>query len=74
MRDAMNKYKKYGTGDVPPIPALPTTSRSMTTAKTSHSSSVNGKPRTHRKRSTHQKNKILRDVTDMYAIGLGLTK
>lgn len=76
MRDAMNKYKKYGTGtlDIPAIPAFAMASQPVAT-RTSHTGSVNGKPRTHRRRSTQQKkNKALRDVTDMYAIGLSLTK
>ncbi|XP_033323437.2 tubulin glycylase 3A-like [Megalopta genalis] len=75
VRDAIKKYKRSGTlapspSDVPALPSLLPSSRTseVTTGKSKSRSVV---PR----KSVHQrKNMVLTDITDMYAVGMRLTK
>ncbi|XP_076228210.1 tubulin glycylase 3A [Nomia melanderi] len=75
VRDAIKKYKRSATltpntSDVPALPALLTVNRGneVTTGKNKNRAAVP-------KKNTHQKkSKVLTDITDMYAVGLRLTK
>ncbi|XP_076651420.1 tubulin glycylase 3A-like isoform X1 [Halictus rubicundus] len=75
VRDAIKKYKKSATlaatpSDVPALPSLQSTNKAneVATGKNKNRSVVP-------KKNVHQrKNKVLTDITDMYAVGLRLTK
>lgn len=71
MRDAVKKYKRNMTvrPEVPPLPSLLTQ-----TVKVTPISMIKNKSRNFPKKQTHKKNKILTDISDMYAVGLSLTK
>ncbi|XP_071555589.1 tubulin glycylase 3A isoform X3 [Temnothorax nylanderi] len=71
MRDAVKKYKRNVTirPEVPPLPSLLTSTPKVTPVSTTKS-----KSRSFPKKQTHKKNKILTDISDMYAVGLSLTK
>lgn len=71
MRDAVKKYKRNMTvrPEVPPLPSLLTQ-----TVKVTPVSMTKNKTRSFPKKQTHKKNKILTDISDMYAVGLSLTK
>ncbi|XP_011877218.1 PREDICTED: tubulin glycylase 3A-like isoform X2 [Vollenhovia emeryi] len=71
MRDAVKKYKRNVTNrpEVPPLPSLLTP-----TAKVTPVSTTKNKSRGLPKKQAHKKNKILTDISDMYAVGLSLTK
>ncbi|XP_015606917.1 tubulin glycylase 3A [Cephus cinctus] len=68
MRDAISKYKRNGTVplEVPPLPSL------LIPSSTGKTKNKNQGPQ--RKKNPQKKKKILLDITDMYAVGLGLTK
>lgn len=71
MRDAAKKYKRNVTmsSEVQPLSSLLTPAAKMTAV------SSKGRARNFPKKyAHHKKNKVLTDITDMYAIGLGLTK
>ncbi|XP_018313000.1 tubulin glycylase 3A isoform X1 [Mycetomoellerius zeteki] len=73
IRDAVKKYKRNVTvrPEVPPLPSLLT----PPTAKVTPVSTTKSKSRSFLKKQTHhKKNKILTDISDMYAVGLSLTK
>ncbi|XP_024874167.1 tubulin glycylase 3A-like [Temnothorax curvispinosus] len=67
MRDAVKKYKRNVTirPEVPPLPSLLTSTPKVTPVSTTKS-----KSRSFPKKQTHKKNKILTDISDMYAVGL----
>ncbi|KAL6434340.1 hypothetical protein ACFW04_006042 [Cataglyphis niger] len=69
MRDAMKKYKRNVTTSpqISPLPTLLTPTMKITSASTI-------KHKSFPKKRMHHKKKVLGDITDMYAIGLGLTK
>ncbi|XP_025992569.1 tubulin glycylase 3A isoform X2 [Solenopsis invicta] len=72
MRDAVKKYKRNVTvrPEVPPLPSL-----LAPIAKVTSVSTTKNKSRSFPKRQTHhKKNKILTNISDMYAVGLSLTK
>jgi len=69
----VKKYKRNITirPEVPPLPSLLTPS----TAKVTPVLTTRNKSRSFAKKQTHhKKNKILTDISDMYAVGLSLTK
>lgn len=75
IRDAIKKYKKNTphlstiTQETPTLPSL------LTTNKVGQAVNVKNKNRNVPKKYPRQKkNKILSDITDMYAVGLRLTK
>lgn len=75
IRDAIKKYKKNTphlstiTRETPTLPSL------LTTNKVGQAVNVKNKNRNVPKKYPRQKkNKILSDITDMYAVGLRLTK
>ncbi|XP_053978538.1 tubulin glycylase 3A-like [Hylaeus volcanicus] len=75
VRDAIKKYKKGAAlSAIPPeIPPLP----SLSTAPNKGSEGAAGKNKIHivpAKNPRQKKNKVLTDITDMYAVGLRLTK
>ncbi|XP_025267487.1 tubulin glycylase 3A isoform X1 [Camponotus floridanus] len=71
MQDAVKKYKRNVTTS-PQVPSLPTL---MPTTKAISASTIKNKIRSFpKKRMHHKKNKVLGDITDMYAVGLSLTK
>ncbi|XP_015428513.1 PREDICTED: tubulin glycylase 3A-like [Dufourea novaeangliae] len=75
VRDAIKKYKRSATlptipSEIPVLPSLITANRGneVTTGKNKNRSVMP-------KKNTHQrKSKVLTDITDMYAVGLRLTK
>lgn len=72
VRDAMKKYKRSANipPNVTPLPSLLTP-----TSKTVQTPPAKNKSRAYSRKQTHEKrNKVLTNVTDMYAYGLGLTK
>ncbi|XP_034178035.2 tubulin glycylase 3A [Osmia lignaria lignaria] len=74
MRDAIKKYKKNASlsSSSPETPLLPSL---LSTNRVSHPAAV--KQKNHnvlKKNSRQRKNKVLTDITDMYAVGLRLTK
>lgn len=72
MRNAVKKYKRNVTTSpqVSPLPSLLTP-----TAKTTSASTIKSKARNFPKKQIHhKKNKAPANITDMYAIGLSLTK
>ncbi|XP_011308134.1 tubulin glycylase 3A isoform X2 [Fopius arisanus] len=72
MRNAANKYKKYGTAPVE-VPALPSFLVPTKTGKRMiRSSSVSTKTRITSSRIKRQEG--IPDMAEMYAVGLGLTK
>lgn len=72
MRDAMKKYKRNVTI---PAKASPQPSLFAPKVKLSSTSTSESKTRSFPKKQTHRKkSKILTDITDMYAVGLSLTK
>lgn len=75
VRDAIKKYKRSATltpntSDVPALPALLTANRGneVTTGKSKNRSAVP------KRNANQKKSKVLTDITDMYAVGLRLTK
>ncbi|XP_020290442.1 tubulin glycylase 3A-like isoform X2 [Pseudomyrmex gracilis] len=73
MRDAAKKYKRNViSSEVPPLPSLVMPKLKITTS----SSTSKGNTRSFPKKQTlnHKKKKVLTDITDMYAVGLSLTK
>ncbi|RLU18082.1 hypothetical protein DMN91_010325 [Ooceraea biroi] len=73
MRDAVKKYKRNVTmpPEVQPLPSSLLTHAAKVTAM----STTKGRTRSFPKKHTHhKKNKVLMDITDMYAVGLGLNK
>ncbi|CAL1679916.1 unnamed protein product [Lasius platythorax] len=72
MRNAVKKYKRNVTTSpqVPPLPSLLTPTAKITSATT-----IKSKTRSFPKKQLHhKKNKVLANITDMYAVGLSLTK
>ncbi|XP_012541094.2 tubulin glycylase 3A isoform X2 [Monomorium pharaonis] len=72
MRDAVKKYKRNVSvrPEVPPLPSL-----LMPTANITSMSMAKSKNRSFPKKQIHHKrNKILTNISDMYAVGLSLTK
>lgn len=71
MRDAVKKYKRNVTArpEVPPLPSLlmPPIVKVTSVPRSKSRSSIP-------KKTQHKKNKILTDISDMYAVGLSLTK
>uniref|UniRef100_A0A6V7M5W1 Uncharacterized protein n=1 Tax=Bracon brevicornis TaxID=1563983 RepID=A0A6V7M5W1_9HYME len=70
MRNAMNKYKRYGSVpmEVPPLPSLLFPGK--TSSRVIRSSSVTTKSRNLSSRTK----KETPSMAEMYAVGLGLTK
>ncbi|XP_076241622.1 tubulin glycylase 3A-like [Calliopsis andreniformis] len=75
VRNAIKKYKKNAVPSAVPteVPAPPPVLTTIN--KTSHLTAAKNKQRNPPKRQNRQKkNKVLTDITDMYAVGLRLTK
>lgn len=75
VRNAIKKYKKNAVPSAVPtgVPVLP--SLGTTTNKSSSTAAGKNKNRNPPKKPNRQKkNKVLTDITDMYAVGLRLTK
>ncbi|XP_043791487.1 tubulin glycylase 3A-like isoform X4 [Apis laboriosa] len=72
VQDVIKKYKKNTTSVIPPEPqTLPSV---LTTTNKVNQPVIKNKNNNVSKKSSHQnKNKILSDITDMYAVGLRLT-
>ncbi|KAG5334689.1 TTL3A glycylase, partial [Acromyrmex charruanus] len=72
IRDAVKKYKRNVTirPEVPLLPSLLT----PPIVKVTSVSMTKSKSRSFPKKQTDKKNKILTDISDMYAVGLSLTK
>lgn len=69
MRDAVKKYRRNVTNrpEIPPLPSLLASATKVTPLSTKNKSNFP-------KKQTYKKNKILTDISDMYAVGLSLTK
>ena len=73
IRDTMKKYKRNMIIR-PEVPSLPSILTSPI-EKITPVSTTKSKSRSFLKKQTHhKKNKILSDISDMYAVGLSLTK
>lgn len=74
MQNAINKYKRNGT--IQPEPsALSTLLGSNQPNKVVQAPSARSRNKTNQRKQSHsKKTKVLSDITDMYAVGLGLTK
>ncbi|XP_016913795.2 tubulin glycylase 3A-like isoform X1 [Apis cerana] len=71
VQDVIKKYKKNTTSVIPPEPqTLPSV---LTTNKVNQPVIKNKNHNVSKKNSHQNKNKILSDITDMYAVGLRLT-
>lgn len=71
VQDVIKKYKKNTTSVIPPEPqTLPSV---LTTNKVNQPIIKNKNHNVSKKNSHQNKNKILSDITDMYAVGLRLT-
>ncbi|XP_011134876.1 tubulin glycylase 3A isoform X1 [Harpegnathos saltator] len=73
MRDAMKKYKRNVAipAKATPQPSLFAAKAKLTATSTAESKTRSSFPK---KQTYRKKNKILTDITDMYAVGLSLTK
>lgn len=70
VQDVIKKYKKNTTSVIPPEPqTLP----SILTKTNKANQPIKNKNHHSKKSSRQNKNKILSDITDMYAVGLRLT-